>query len=190
MSSIEWLTALGYAEDSAISTRRPILLFFFNPECIGCQQMDAVTYSSQEVVDFINENLIPLRIEWEKRDSYEKYHAIWTPTFFVLDHHGYEVQRTVGFLEPNKFIALMHLGIAKVYMTSGEFGAANVHFQRLIERFPESSAVPEAIYFRGVTQYKQHDDPAQLKLAYEELQKTYPKNTWAKRAAPYRLIKA
>lgn len=188
MSSIEWQTALGYAEDSAIATRKPILLDFFNPECLGCQQMEEVTYTSEAVMSFIKEYLIPLRIDWDKKESYERYHAIWSPTLFVLDHHGNEVQRNVGFLEPGKFIALMHLGIGKVFMTTGEFDAANVHFKRLIEQYPESSAVPEAIYFRGVNLFKQKDDLSQMKLAYEELLNRYPASSWARRAAPYRLV--
>jgi hypothetical protein len=32
MSAIDWQTNLGYALDSAQSTRKPILLDFFNPE--------------------------------------------------------------------------------------------------------------------------------------------------------------
>jgi outer membrane protein assembly factor BamD (BamD/ComL family) len=85
-------------------------------------------------------------------------------------------------------MSLMHLGIAKVFMTTGEFDAASVHIKRLIESYPESSAVPEAIYFRGVNLYKQKDDLSQMRLAYEELLKKYPASSWAKRAAPYRLV--
>ena len=40
MSSIEWETTLGYAEDASSSSRKPILFDYFDPECIGCQQMD------------------------------------------------------------------------------------------------------------------------------------------------------
>lgn len=188
MSSIEWETTLGYAEDSAISTRRPILFYYFDPECIGCQQMDAVTYLSKEVVSFVKEFLIPLKIDISKKALYEKYNAIWTPALLVLDYQGHEVQQTIGFLEPDKFIAYMHLGIAKVHFTVGEFDAANVHFKKLMDRYPESSVVPEAIYFSGVNLYKQKNDPTQLKMAYEKLLKNYPDTTWTKRAAPYRYI--
>lgn len=188
MSSIEWQTTLGYAEDSANSSRKPILFYYFDPECIGCQQMDVVTYSSQEVVSFVNKYLVPLRIDVDKKASYDKYNAIWTPTLLILDYQSHEVQQTIGFLEPDKFIALMHLGIAKVHFTVGEFDAANVHLKRLIDQYPESSAVPEAMYFSGVNLYKQKNDPTQLKIAYEKLLSHYPDNSWTKRATPYRLI--
>lgn len=188
MSSIEWETTLGYAEDSSSSSRKPILFDYFDPECIGCQQMDAVTYSSEEVINFVKEHLIPLRIDINKKSSYDEYNAIWTPTLLILDYQGHEVQRTVGFLDPDNFIALMHLGIAKVRFTVGEFDAANMYFKRLIERYPENCAVPEATYFSGVNLYKQKNDPSQLKIAYEKLLSSYPNNIWTKRASPYRLI--
>jgi len=188
MSTIEWQTTLGYAEDSASSSRRPILFDYFDPECIGCQQMDAVTYSSKEVVSFVKEYLIPLRIDVNKKASYDRYNAIWTPTLLILDYQGHLVQQTIGFLEPEKFIAMMHLGIAKVDLTIGEFDAASVHLNRLMDRYPESSAVPEAIFFSGVNFFKQKNDPNQLKIAYEKLLNDYPDSSWTKRAAPYRLI--
>ena len=188
MSSIEWQTVLGYAEDSAISSRRPILFYYFNPECISCQQMDTLTYSSKDVIIFVKESLIPLRIDINDKGLYDKYNAIWTPTLLVLDYQGNEVHRTIGFLEPDKFIAHMHLGIAKVHFSTGEFDAANVHLKRLMDRFPESDVVPEAIYFSGVNFYKQKNDPTQLKRAYEKLLSRYPDDKWTKRATPFSLV--
>ncbi|MFT5699625.1 MAG: TolA-binding protein [Desulforhopalus sp.] len=55
----------------------------------------------------------------------------------------------------------------------------------MIERYPASSVVPEAIYFRGVNLYKQKNDSKRLKMAYEELRQNYPNNGWTKKAAPY-----
>ncbi len=188
MSSIEWETNLSYAEDSATSTRKPILLYYFDPECIGCKQMGADTYPEKAVVSFVKEYLIPLRIDIDQKAIYDKYNAIWTPTLLILDYQGHEVQKTVGFLEPDKFIALHHLGIAKVHFTIGEFDAANVHLKKLMDQYPESSAVPEAIFFSGVNLYKQKNDPTQLKKAYEKLLSNYPDNSWTKRAVPYRLL--
>ncbi len=188
MPTIEWQTNLGWAEDSAISTRKAILLDFFNPECIGCKQMDAVTYQAPEVVSFVKEYLIPVRIDFNNKALYDNFNAIWTPTLLVLDYQGHEVQKTIGFLKPEKFIAMMHLGIAKVHYTTGEFDAANVHFKRLMDQFPESSAVPEAIFFSGVNLFQQKNDPNRLKIAYEKLLNDFPDSSWAKRAEPYRLL--
>lgn len=188
MSAIEWQTALGYAEDSAISSRKPILFDYFDPECIGCQQMDEVTFAAAEVVAFVHEHLIPLRIDIEKKSSYDEYTTIWSPTLLVLDFQGHEIQRTVGFLLPDDFMAQMHLGIAKVLYSAGEHPAAGVHLKRLISRFPDNCVVPEAIYFTGVNLYRQNDDPLRLKAAYERLLDDYPDSCWTRRASPYRFL--
>lgn len=106
----------------------------------------------------------------------------------VLDLNGNEIQRTIGFFEPDEFIASMHLGIAKTRLNGAEYDTALVHLKNLLEHFPNSSAVAEAIYFRGVTLYKQNNAPNNLKEAYEKLQGEHPDNAWTKRAYPYRLI--
>lgn len=188
MSSIEWQTTLGYAEDSAMSTRKPILLYYFDPECIGCEQMNSVTYSSDGVISFMNNHLICLKIDVNMKEVYEKYNTIWTPAFIILDFQGHQIQQTIGFLDPEQFISLMLLGKAKVHMSVGEYDAANVSLKRLMEGYPESSVLAEAIFFKGVNLFKKNHDPAQLKIAYEELVSSFPDSCWTKRATPYRLL--
>lgn len=188
MSALEWQINIGYTLDAAQTTRRPILLELYNPECIGCQQMDAVTYSAEEVVAFINNYLIPLRLRTDDDSVHERYQTIWTPTTMVLDRNGFEVQRKIGFLDPSELIAALRLGLAKVHMNSGEHDTAEMRLKNLIQEFQDSTMVPEAIFFRGVNRYKWKDDPAQLKAAYETLKTEHPENTWTKRAAPYRLL--
>jgi len=148
--------------------------------------MDAVTYSTKEVVDFVGEYLVPMRVEVSKKSYYERYNAIWTPTMLLLDFQGAEIQRKVGFLNAEDFMAFMHLGIAKVHLNTHEFDAANVHLNRVFKNYPESIAVPEAIFFSGVNHYKKSDDPIELKRAYEKLHREFPQSSWAKRATPYR----
>lgn len=188
MSTIEWQTALGYAEDSSESSRKPILLDYFDTACIGCQQMNSITYQADEVISFIKEYMIPVRIDFDKGLSHDKYNPFWTPTILVLDLQGNLAQQTVGFLDPDKFISLMHLGIAKVYLSMDGYDAANVHFKWIIEQHPESSDVPEAIFFSGVNLFKKNNDPSQLKLAYQKLLDEHPSSTWAMRAKPYSLL--
>ena len=150
--------------------------------------MDAVTYPTEEVVQFIADNVVPLRFAAHESSISEDYNAIWTPTLLVLDFDGNEIQRSVGFFAPGEFIAMLLLGIAKVRFSHGEFDGAQVCFQRLLEHYPESDSVPEAIFFQGVTLFKMKHDPKELKRAYERLVAEYPNSAWTKRAVPYRLI--
>lgn len=188
MASIEWQNDLGYAEDSASSSRKPILLYYDKPECLGCQQMDVTTYSTEQAIGFVKEYLIPVKIDVEKKSYYEKYNVIWTPTTLLLDYQGTEIQRTIGYLDLNEFLAFMHLGIAKVHINNSDLDAANVHLNRLFDQYPDSCALPEAIFFQGINLSKKRNDRSELKNAYEKLVSEHPESSWAKRATPYRLI--
>jgi len=150
--------------------------------------MDAVTYPQKPVVDFITTYLIPLRIDINEESFFQKFHTYWTPTLAILGHDGHEVQRTIGFFQPDALIASLHLGIAKARLNSSEFETAEVHFNRLLEHYPNAEVVPEATFFRGVNGYKMNDDAGKLKEAYEKLIDDFPHSPWAKRAEPYRLL--
>ncbi len=188
MSSIKWENRVGYALDSAHSTRKPILLDFHNPQCVGCQQMDALTYSTEEIGNLIHNYLIPLRITTGEETLDEEYHHFWTPTVAILDYKGNELQKSVGFLGPDEFTAAIHLGLAKVHLDCGEYDTAMISLKKVLEAFSESDTAPEALYLSGVVMYKATKDPGKLKEAYEKLQQRYPDSCWSKRAAPYRLL--
>jgi len=188
MYSIKWQNHVGYALDSAHSTRKPILLDFHNPQCIGCQQMDTLTYRTEEVANLIHNYLIPLRITTGDETLDEDYHHLWTPTVAILNYKGDELQKSVGFLGPNEFTAAIHLGLAKVHLDGGEYDTAMISIKKVMEAFPESEAAPEALYLSGVVMYKASKNPGKLKEAYEKLQQRYPESSWTKRAYPYRLL--
>lgn len=150
--------------------------------------MGAVTYPTKDVVNLINNYLVPLRINVIDDPIHDDYHRIWTPTFLILDFNGKEIQRTIGFLEPDEFIPMIQLGIAKVRLDAEEYDTAMIPLKNIIETYPKSEAAPEALYFRGVTLYKQEQNPGKLKEAYEKLLSDYPDSAWTKRAQPYRLL--
>jgi len=150
--------------------------------------MDAVTYPQEEVISFVMAYLIPLRIDVSDESAYENFHAFWTPTLAIIDTHGHEIQRVIGFYQPVELLATLCLGIAKARLSDGDHDTAEVQLSRLLDQFPESGMIPEAIFFRGVNRYKMKNDPVQLKQAYEKLTADYPDSPWTKRAAPYRLI--
>jgi len=80
------------------------------------------------------------------------------------------------------------LGIAKSHFDQERFNEAISTIEELLGKYSKSDSAPEAIYLRGVSQYKNSDDPKPLKQAYEQLKIEYPSNEWTKRAYPYRLL--
>ncbi len=150
--------------------------------------MDAVTYPDERVVEFVQNNLIPLRIAFDFQPLATQFNLKWTPTLIILDPDGKEHQRTVGFLPPEELIPSLLLGIAKSYFNRERFGEALSTLDQILRDHPQSDSAPEAIYLRGVCGYKNTHHPQSLKEAYEYLQANYPSNEWTKRAYPYRLL--
>jgi tetratricopeptide (TPR) repeat protein len=150
--------------------------------------MDAVTYPNENVIEFIQKNMIPLRVAFDAQPLATDFNLKWTPTLIALDADGKEHQRTVGFLPPEELIPSLLLGIAKSYFDRERFSEALSTLDKLIKDHPNSDSVPEALYLQGVSKYKSTHNPKPLKEAYEQLQAKYPSSEWTKRAYPYRLL--
>ena len=150
--------------------------------------MDAVTYPNENVIEFIQKNMIPLRVAFDAQPLATDFNLKWTPTLITLDADGKEHQRTVGFSPPEELIPSLLLGIAKSYFDRERFSEALSTLDKLIKDYPNSDSVPEALYLQGVSKYKSTHNPKPLKEAYEQLQAKYPSSEWTKRAYPYRLL--
>ena len=150
--------------------------------------MGAVTYPDGNVIEFVNNRMIPIRLLADTQPYAKDFNIKWTPSIITLDENGKEHHRVVGFLPPEEFIPAMMLGIAKVNFDLDRFDEALAELERIIAEYPKAKATPEAIYLRGVTGYKSTKDPKPLKAAYEKLHAEYPDSEWAARALPYRLI--
>jgi thioredoxin-related protein len=150
--------------------------------------MDAVTYPDTEVISFINEHMIPLRVQHDTEPTATDFNVKRTPTVVTLDPEGNEHHRTVGFLGPEDLIASLLLGIAKVYFDKDQFGDALLSLNKILSEHANSDSAPEAIFIKGVSEFKSFNNPNKLRDAYERLKSHYPDNEWTKRAYPYSLI--
>jgi len=152
--------------------------------------MDAVTYPNEKVIDFISQNVIPVRVLSGQQPLATDFNIKWTPSLLILDQEGKEHSRTVGFLSGEELIPSLLLGIGNGHANKDEFKDALSCYERLLAESPESDSAPEAVFQRGVNLYKSTHDPKPLKEAYNQLQERYPASQWTKRAYPYRLIGA
>lgn len=150
--------------------------------------MEAVTFPTPTVVDFINANIVPLRLPFDHPTLAKEFRIKWTPTLIVLDAGREEHHRTTGFLAPEELIPTLLLGMAKASFNVDQFPPALVLLDTLLESYAASAAAPEAIYLQGVSRYKTTKTAQPLKAAYEKLAADYPNSEWTQRAAPYRLL--
>jgi hypothetical protein len=150
--------------------------------------MDAVTYPDDRVIEFIRNSYIPLLVAYDAKPLSVDFNIKWTPTLITLGSDGREHHRTVGFLDPDDFIANSLLGIGKYHFDSDRFTEALALFANIIADYTNKDVIAEAIFLQGVASYKNSGEPAPLKQAYETLSSQYPESEWAKRAYPYRLL--
>lgn len=150
--------------------------------------MDTVTYPDELVIRFIEEHVVPLKLPYDSKPWADEYMVKWTPTLITANGGGKEHHRTVGFLPPEELIPSILLGVGKVHFDAERIDEALKFFDSIVEKYPRSDSTAEAIYLKGVCQYKSTHDAKPLKMAYEKLQMDYPTSVWTKRAYPYRLL--
>lgn len=150
--------------------------------------MDAGTYPNEAVIEFINQNVVPLQVASDQQPMASDFKVTWTPSLLILDQEGNEHHRTVGFMSANELIPSLLLGIGNLHFNGNDFKKALGRYEKIVSDFSGSDSAPEAVFQIGVSLYKSTNDPKPLKEAYEHLQDKYPENQWTKRAYPYRLI--
>ena len=140
------------------------------------------------VVKFVTDNFIPARVH-VKDDSAlfqrfgEKYGAQWTPTILELDSSGTERHRIEGFLPNHDFLSQLMLGRAHIAFAEGKWDEAEQRFREIVEKFPDTDAAPEALYWAGVSPYKATHDNASLKATATAFRERYQGTPWAKKAS-------
>ena len=140
------------------------------------------------VVSFVTENFLPARVH-VKDDSAlfqkygEKYNAQWTPTILMLDPGGEERYRIEGFLPAEEFLAQLMVGRAQIAFAQQKWDEAERRFREVVDRFPDTDAAPEALYWAGATAYKGNHDAGALKQTAQAFKDRYQDTSWAKKAS-------
>ncbi len=151
--------------------------------------MDAVAYPNEEVISFLNKEVVALRIPADHKQLAPQFTVKWTPCLLIVDGKGKEHARSLGFLEPKELIAFILSGMGKAKFNQPDRPAADKLFERLITTYPQSSYTPEAIYLQGVARYIESHEVKHLIALYDRLVAEYPQSSWAMRAQPYKLLK-
>jgi uncharacterized protein HemY len=113
----------------------------------------------------------------------ERYNAQWTPTLLVLDPEGTERHRIEGFLPAQDLLAQLTLGLGRSAFARQQWDEAERRFREVVERFANTEAAPEALYWAGVSRYKAKGDPKALGETAREFSRRYQESSWAKKAS-------
>jgi len=150
--------------------------------------MDAVTYPNPKVAEFLQSSLIPLQVKSDTQPLATDYRVKWTPNLLILDAAGKDHHRIIGFLPPVDFVGSILLGMGKTYFDVDRYEEGIATFDKVIAEYGQTGSAPEAVYLRGVAQYKSTHVALHLKEAFQLLQSRYSRSEWAKRAYPYWLL--
>ncbi len=89
LNSIRWLDWGKDSFEKSRSSGKPILLDIKGSWCHWCHVMDETSYSDPAVIDTINKNFVPVRVDTDKRpDVNRRYNMGGWPTTAFLDSDG------------------------------------------------------------------------------------------------------
>ena len=118
----------------------------------------------------------------EARDVYTKL-VMQMPDASRPDDFALEAVRQLDAFDKNSpnLSEADHLLRASVYQFNRDFAGARVHYQAVIDRFPQSSTVPNAMFqiARGLYNESKYDDAAKL---FQKVFDSYPQTTSARDA--------
>lgn len=133
---------------------------------------------------FINDSFIPVKIHIkEQPNTFERFGAQWTPTIQILDPDGAKRHQFEGFLPADDFLAQLKLGLAHSAFARQEWKEAESRYENILSALPRTDAAPEALYWLGVSRYKDSGDATSLQQTAEAFKNHYSNSTWAKKAS-------
>lgn len=136
------------------------------------------------MTEFIEERFDPVKVHIEEQPrTFGRFHKAWTPTLSILDHRGIERHAFVGYLPAGEFLAQLSLGLGQVAFGAGEWGRAQARFRDTTRSWPETEAAPEALYWAGVSRYKETQDGGDLTEIAGELSERFPDSIWTTKAS-------
>jgi outer membrane protein assembly factor BamD (BamD/ComL family) len=103
----------------------------------------------------------------------------------VLDPNGVERYRIEGYLPVDEFRPQLEMGLARVAFMSKDWADAERRYTEVLERYPNSKAAPEALYWKGVSHYKATNDHLVLGELPEQFRQKYPDSIWALKTAAW-----
>jgi hypothetical protein len=129
---------------------------------------------------------VPLEAHIKEHPVYfHRFDVAWTPTVLIMDPNGVERFRIDGYLPKDEFRPQLELGLARVAFMDKDWDDAERRFAAVLDRYPNSKAAPEALYWKGVSQYKGTNDHAVLGQLPGEFRQKYPNSIWALKTAAW-----
>lgn len=100
--------ALAYpaALEAARAEQKLVLVDFFTTWCPPCKKLDRETWPDPRVAKWLGERTVALKVDAEKdAELARRYRVEVYPTIVIAKADGSEIDRILGFLPPEQFVA-------------------------------------------------------------------------------------
>jgi len=88
--------------------QKKVFLYFWADWCQYCGKMEEETLSKKAVIDLLNKNFIPIKINSEvDRSIAERYFVRGLPTTWFLSAQGEKISNLPGYVEPDLFVPIL-----------------------------------------------------------------------------------
>ncbi len=145
--------------------------------------MDAVTYPDPQVIERLGRRFVALRLQIDQhRELARQFNAVWTPALLVLDGDMHVWVRTFGWYPPPEFVPWLIAAEGKFRYGRGQYGAAADCFEECATRWRGSHSAAEALYWKGVSLYKQGNKEG-LGKEWDRLRREHPDSIWTQKAS-------
>ncbi len=145
--------------------------------------MGAVTYPNAEVERYISRHFVPVQFNVvEQPEAMDRFNSSWTPSLIVQDAQGREYRRSLGYLDPARFLGEMSLARLLESVHRRDFKTANERAGEAL-KFTKGDPArePEALYFGSVAAYKAANDVEKLREGWSRLLDQFSDSDWAKK---------
>lgn len=88
---------------------RPVFIDFYTTWCGPCKRLDQVTYQDEKVIRYLN-SIVAVKYDAEKDEGEtlaKKFKVKAYPTLVLVGSNGDEIDRHVGYLDPEKFLEVI-----------------------------------------------------------------------------------
>jgi len=105
---VMWHRDYTEAVREAKAKGKPILLCFGTAECTWCKKLDATTFKDRKVVDTLNEQFVPVKIDANRFEALAESLGVQSfPTLILAAADGRILGRQLGYLNPEKMASFL-----------------------------------------------------------------------------------
>jgi protein disulfide-isomerase len=109
-NEVSWSTDFTTAQEQAVQSGKPMILFFTATWCSPCRIMKRTIWADEQVTTEVNERFIPLMLyadDPHMAEVFTRYGVRATPTTLILDPQGNALDGVYGKVEKEKFLTFL-----------------------------------------------------------------------------------